>query len=105
MAENEDVSGWVPMAKVITLDRAIEYYTGKIRSHPENDMAYINRGHIWAKRGDYDQAIADYTEAIQIDRREDLGTRAVATPGSSKVTSTRRSPTSTRRYRSVPGSL
>ena len=73
VAENEDVSGWVPMAQVITLDRAIEYYTGKIRSHPENDMAYINRGHIWAKRGDYDQAIADYTEAIQIDRREDLG--------------------------------
>ena len=29
--------------------------------------AYINRGHAYINKGDYDRAIADYTEAIRLD--------------------------------------
>ena len=33
-------------------------------------MAYYCRGLIYHKKGDYDKAVADYTEAIRLDPRD-----------------------------------
>jgi tetratricopeptide (TPR) repeat protein len=41
--------------------------TYKIRIDPNHTNAYINRGNTYSKRGEYDRAIADYTQAIRLD--------------------------------------
>ena len=49
-------------------DQMIEDYTQKINSDPENAAAYYNkRGVCYYNKGDYDQAIADCTKAIEVD--------------------------------------
>ena len=42
-------------------------YEGKLRGTNEHLLAYRNRGRAYLFKDDYDQAIADFTEAIQID--------------------------------------
>jgi tetratricopeptide (TPR) repeat protein len=60
------VSGWVPKDEVVTLDEAINYYTGEIRKNPLSWNAYLYRGFVWDVKHDFDKAIADYSEAIRI---------------------------------------
>jgi tetratricopeptide (TPR) repeat protein len=71
-AEDDDVSGWVPVTQVISLDRAVDYFTRAIQFNPRNDNAYLSRGHVWAAKDDYDRAIADYSEVIRIDPRHEV---------------------------------
>ena len=42
-------------------------YEGKLRGTNRRLLAYRNRGRAYLFKDDYDQAIADFTEAIQID--------------------------------------
>jgi tetratricopeptide (TPR) repeat protein len=37
---------------------------------PTYPSAYNNRGNAWYRRGDFDRAIADYDEAIQLDPKD-----------------------------------
>ena len=67
IAEWEGSSGWAKATDVVPFDRAIDYYTGEIRANPGSAWAYIGRGLIWAGKGEYDIAIADYDEAIRLD--------------------------------------
>ena len=60
------VSGWVPKDEVVTLDEAINYYTGEIRKNPLSWNAFLYRGFVWDVKHDFDKAIADYSEAIRI---------------------------------------
>ena len=65
VAEEEDVSGWVSVGRVILLDRAIEIYSEEIRARPSAE-SYNNRGLLSTARGDYDRAITDISEAIRL---------------------------------------
>ncbi len=46
---------------------AIKLFTKAIKSDPNSERSYINRGHTYQLIKDYDKALADYTKAIKID--------------------------------------
>jgi tetratricopeptide (TPR) repeat protein len=60
-----------------------------------------NRGAAYAAKGDYDRAIAEFTEAITLDPSLPPPTTTAALPATASVTLTVRSRTSTRRFRSI----
>ena len=92
-------------------DKAIADYTRGHPARPEVREAVLWRrgAYAWYRdKGDYDKAIADYTEAIRLDPEDTPApTAAAATPGATRRTTTRPSPTtprpsgSTRRTRSA----
>lgn len=41
--------------------------TAIVRVNPNNSEAYKNRGNVYLNKGQYDEAIADYSRAIQVD--------------------------------------
>jgi len=47
-------------------DAAIEHYTRYITSHPELSTPLVNRGRSYLDSGRYEQAIADFTRAIEL---------------------------------------
>jgi tetratricopeptide (TPR) repeat protein len=55
-------------------DEAIAACTRIIQDHgrpaKSREDAYVNRGVEYGKKGDYDRAIADYTEAIRLDPKD-----------------------------------
>ena len=102
--ENAGVSGWVPVAKVVPFDRAIDYFTGVIRADPRSGLAYRCRGSLWRWKQEYDKAIADDTEAIRLDPKDAqraANDRGYAWDG--KASTTRPSPITPRRSGSIPG--
>src|SRR4029078_4872367 len=48
------------------LELTIADRTEKIRIDSKNAQAYFDRGEAWYKTGDFDKAIADFTEALRI---------------------------------------
>jgi tetratricopeptide (TPR) repeat protein len=60
-------SGWVPSQDVVPLDKAVDFCTGEIRAGRDPTAAYVQRGLLWHYYGDYDKAVADYSEAIRLD--------------------------------------
>ena len=46
---------------------ALYYFTKAIDSHPNNTIAYLNRGQLYKYQNDYEKAIADISSAINID--------------------------------------
>ena len=53
-------------------DQLIDEYTEAIRINPADPGAYNTRGMSYAEKGDYDRAIADFTEAIRLDPNASL---------------------------------
>lgn len=51
----------------LTPFKAIEDFTKVIQSNPESSSAYFNRGCCYDSKGMVNQAIADYSIALQID--------------------------------------
>ena len=49
--------------------KAVKACSEVIRSHPKDASAYHIRGDVLAKHGDFGQAIADYSKAIEINSR------------------------------------
>ena len=45
---------------------AIERLTAEIATDPQSPDAYLRRGHVYDRAGDYYSAIADYTTAIEL---------------------------------------
>ena len=66
-----DRKGYVKRADVVPLEQAIGYFTAAIRRSPSAD-GYIARGKVWSALGDSDRAIADHTEAIRRDPRNEI---------------------------------
>lgn len=58
--------GWVKRSEVVPLDRAIDYFTQKIREEPRQSVWYQNRAEVWEERGELDLALGDITEAIRL---------------------------------------
>jgi tetratricopeptide (TPR) repeat protein len=50
-------------------DEAIAACTRLLAINPRNAVAYNNRGNVYYRKGDYDQAISDFDQAIRLDRR------------------------------------
>ena len=42
--------------------------TKAIEKNPDDAEAYRERANAWEEKGDYDQAIADYSKAIELDQ-------------------------------------
>ena len=59
--------GWVQKSRVVPLEQAAAYYTEYLRNHPTSTWAYRGRGIVWDEKGDYSNALKDYTEAIRLD--------------------------------------
>jgi tetratricopeptide (TPR) repeat protein len=56
-------------SQVLSLDWAIEHYTGEIAAKPTSSTAWSQRGLVWHELRKYDKAIADFSEAIRLDPR------------------------------------
>ena len=52
-------------------DRAIDLFSSAIKHDPSYAKAYDNRGKEYLKKGDYDPAIADFTEVIRLEESSD----------------------------------
>ena len=63
--------GWINRKDVLSLDRALEYFTNAIRRNP-CAAEYSKRGGVWFWKGENDKAIADYTEAIRLDPKDPI---------------------------------
>lgn len=60
------IKGWIKRHDVVPLDKAIDWVNDELRQRPTGQL-YIIRGAIWDDKGEFDNAIADYTEAIRLD--------------------------------------
>ena len=60
--------GWAPAANIILIDRAIDYITRQIDANPGDSAKYVWRANVWLERKEFDIAIADFNEAIRLDR-------------------------------------
>ena len=85
------------------LDKALADLTEAIRLDPENDSAYADRANVWFERREFDKALADLDDgsSASIPRTRWSTTLAPAS-GSTRRTTTRPSPTWTRRSGSSP---
>ena len=72
------------------LAQAIVAATEAIRLAPRSAAAYFRRGAAWYQNGDFEQAIADLTEAIELDPCSPRPTSRGAMPGSPGSSTSRR---------------
>jgi len=68
-ARQDTNAGWISRRHVLSLDRALAFFTNAIKENPNCDD-YDSRGGVWAVKGRDDLAIADYSEAIRLDPSE-----------------------------------
>jgi len=59
--------GWARKSDFVLSRDAPAYFTDRIRANPADSFALIMRGQGWLDRGEYDNAIKDFTECIRID--------------------------------------
>ena len=84
------------------VDLAIADYTRAIKLDPTDPDFYNNRGQVYDSRGEHDFAISDYTEAIRLDATNARPFYNRGLSYANKVTSSARSPNSTRPSSSRP---
>ncbi len=71
----EDVNGewlwmgraWVRKRDALLPEQALDYYSAQIRGNPASEIAWGYRGSVWQEKGELDNAIRDFTEAIRLD--------------------------------------
>lgn len=74
-AKVEDVNGewlwlgnaWVMKTECMSLEQALEYFTGELRRDPTSTATWIRRAICWTEQGDFNRTIKDYDEAIRLD--------------------------------------
>jgi tetratricopeptide (TPR) repeat protein len=69
----QNVEGWVDRADVMTLERAILYFTDKTKANPNEAYGFGKRGLAWRAKGEFDAAIKDFAEAIRLDPKDAIG--------------------------------
>lgn len=62
-------TGWMEKEHVTTQARALDVFNLQIKDKPDDATAYLCRGMVLHSKNELDKAIADYNEAIRIDRR------------------------------------
>lgn len=61
-------NGWIHESNAVRLADAPDYYTRVIRQFGRDAWAYNMRGVAWTNRGEYRNAIEDFSVALQMDR-------------------------------------
>jgi tetratricopeptide (TPR) repeat protein len=64
---------WFPLSHSLPLEEAPDYFSNRLRAHPEDSHAWTYRGIAWDVLGQADRALADYDEALRL-APEDFGT-------------------------------
>jgi len=59
--------GWISAAEAATLDDAIARAGQAVQSNTSDAMARLQRGKLYAAKGEHQKAIADFTEALRLD--------------------------------------
>jgi len=60
--------GWALKEEFVLLVDAPGFYTGLIKADEKSDWAWTQRGLAWSEKGEFDNAIKDYTEATRSER-------------------------------------
>ena len=60
-------SAWVRKSDVLLREDALDYYIEQIRRNPSSAILWLRRGMVWNVRGEFDNSIKDYSEAIRLD--------------------------------------
>ena len=71
----EDVDGewlwlsraWVRKSDVFLTEQALDFYTEQVRKHPSSADDRRRLGSVWSTRGDLENAINEFDEAIRLD--------------------------------------
>ncbi len=66
-AAQRDLAAAIEQVKA-SEQKQIDICTAFLRCYPKNNDAYKSRADVYAEMGDYDKAIADYSEAIRLPR-------------------------------------
>ncbi|MBI3860890.1 MAG: tetratricopeptide repeat protein [Planctomycetia bacterium] len=64
--------GWIRRSDVIPLERAIDFFTDRLRKKP-NVRDFVCRAEIWRKLGDYENAMRDFDESVRVDPESAFG--------------------------------
>jgi tetratricopeptide (TPR) repeat protein len=59
-------AGWFSKADAVLLEDAVAYCTDRIRRNDKDAEAYAMRGCAWQEKGELDNALKDYGEAIRL---------------------------------------
>ncbi len=57
-------TGWIDKQHVVPVDRAEEHFSASVREDPNDGVAYLVRGDLRYRRGEFDLAAADYGQVI-----------------------------------------
>jgi tetratricopeptide (TPR) repeat protein len=66
----QDKEGWFAKADAVPLEEAVDYFTRRIDSSPQDAYAYKSRGHARRLGSELDLALKDYDEAIRLAPKE-----------------------------------
>jgi tetratricopeptide (TPR) repeat protein len=61
-----DAKGWIEQTDVVSIDKAIEHFTNQIEKTPTS-RSYFERGAAHVSLGTFDDAVSDFTKAIERD--------------------------------------
>jgi tetratricopeptide (TPR) repeat protein len=60
-------SGWASADELVLVDHAVDFFTRKIRTNPNDGFSHAARAFLWRDKGELDKALRDDNEAIRID--------------------------------------
>jgi Flp pilus assembly protein TadD len=60
------LEGWFDKTEAIVLEKAVDYFTGRIKASASDATAYLCRAWAWKLKGEPDKAIADLNEAVRL---------------------------------------
>jgi tetratricopeptide (TPR) repeat protein len=61
-----DRDGWIKKSEAVLIEDAPAYFTSRLRTEPQSDDLYNRRARAWQDKGELDNAIKDYSEAIHL---------------------------------------
>ncbi len=59
-------AGWIKKEDALSVDEALDYFSERIKAHPNEPAFWNNRGRVWEEKKEYDNAIADYSKAAEL---------------------------------------
>jgi tetratricopeptide (TPR) repeat protein len=68
-AETQGVSGWATVNDVVPVEQGVDYFTRQIRAHPRHAFLHAMRAFLWRDKKEFDNALRDDNEAIELDRQ------------------------------------
>lgn len=63
------VEGWIAENDAVRLDQAVEYFSDRIARNRADVAAYTGRGIAWRALGQYQRAMDDHNQALEVDPR------------------------------------